>query len=191
MILVNFKDGKSLQLDPTKRRDLESLDSVVVQSQISRVSILSEGFRVDLPTMAKGYTRVWLELLKKDGVLKGERVCLRLENQVIKATLYYSESRVVVDIFQFFLLYFCVIVDLMDRTNIPDNNTELLRKLYKLVEDIYERQQDLIIEVKLLRESTEKQRNRICDIEDHCARRPSICADKTPFPKLVIGNCDE
>lgn len=100
MILVNFKGGRTIQLDPSKRHDLESLDSIVVQSQISRISILSSsGMRVDLPAKDDGYTRVWLELLKKNNVMKGERVCLRMNNQVIKATLYYSDFRVVIDIF--------------------------------------------------------------------------------------------
>jgi hypothetical protein len=100
VILVNCKGGSTISLDPTKRHDLESLDSTITQLQISRVSILSSsGHRVDLPTVEEGYTRVWLELLRKDNELKGERVCLRMKNRVLKATLYYSDSRVVIDIF--------------------------------------------------------------------------------------------
>jgi hypothetical protein len=100
MILVNCKNGDTLVLDPRIREDLEKLDSSVVQFRISRVSILThKGQRVDLPTMEGGYYRVWLESVKGHGELRGERICLRMKDCVIKATLYYSDSRVVVDIF--------------------------------------------------------------------------------------------
>jgi hypothetical protein len=100
LILVNCKNGDTIILDPRIREDLEKLDSPIVQLRISRVSILTnKGQRVDLPTIEGGYSRVWIETLKGHGEIRGERVCLRMNDRVIKSTLYYSDSRVVIDIF--------------------------------------------------------------------------------------------
>lgn len=49
--------------------------------------------------MDGGYSRVWLENVKGRGETRGERICLRMKDLIIKATLYYSDSRVVIDIF--------------------------------------------------------------------------------------------
>lgn len=100
MILVNCKNGDTIVLDPRVRGDLERLDSSILQTQISRISILShKGQRVDLPTVEGGYSRVWLEVVKGHNEIRGERVCLRMGDKVLKSTLYYSDSRVVIDIF--------------------------------------------------------------------------------------------
>ena len=98
MILVSLRDGDSIKLDPRKRGDLTALDSPEFLKRVSRVAILSDkGFRTDLPSNDNGMTRIWLELVIYDNDLKGERVCMMIRGRIFKATLFYSDERVVLE----------------------------------------------------------------------------------------------
>lgn len=42
---------------------------------------------------------MWIEqVVEKDGKLRGERFCMKMKNVLVKATLYYSDKRVVFDL---------------------------------------------------------------------------------------------
>lgn len=98
MILVHFKNGNTLKLNPADPQDLIALDHPYNQRNIRRVSIFDrEGHRVDLPRMANSNSRIWIEFLSKNGMAKGERVSMRNKNQMLQITLYFSDGRVVVD----------------------------------------------------------------------------------------------
>ena len=99
MILVHYKDGLTRKLDPLSEAELVLLDSPREQVNISRVAILDDnGHRVDLPSVTNRTSRVWIELVSSSDIPKGERVCMRFGNRLLKATLYYSDSRVVIDL---------------------------------------------------------------------------------------------
>jgi hypothetical protein len=99
VILLQLQDGKTRRVDPRNESQLLSLDDLQFQRQIRRVSILDEkGKRVDLPLNKNGAFIMWLEIVTKGGVLKGEKFCMRNGSVLLTATLYYSDSRVVFDI---------------------------------------------------------------------------------------------
>ena len=82
-------------------------------------------------------------------------------------------------------------LELMTDSSSSINDSELLLNLYGLMKQFHEKQQEMLIEIKLLRESIENQRTRLSSMEERCARRPSICGSKTPFPRLVSGDKHE
>lgn len=99
MILLHLKDGSTQRIDPTTEAELLSLDDRSYQRQIRRVAILDEtGRRVDLPLNRNGSFIMWLELVRKGGIVKGERFCMRNGRILLRATLYYSDNRVVFDL---------------------------------------------------------------------------------------------
>ena len=99
MILVHYKDGITDRLDPTDEHGLRALDSPHIQSQIRRVAILGEsGHRVDLPPFKNGVNRIWIELVRNGEDIRGERICVMRNREVLKVTLYYSDGRVVLDL---------------------------------------------------------------------------------------------
>lgn len=99
MILVHYRDGITKKLDPVNAEELCFLDSPTEQKQVSRIAIIDgSGHRVDLPAVANGTSRMWVELVRDNRSIKGERVCMRRGKQVLKVTLYYSDGRVVVDL---------------------------------------------------------------------------------------------
>jgi len=99
MILVQLASGRTDRIDPTKQQDLKLLDSPSYQRHIRRVSVIDNaGKRVDMPLNRNGIFFMWLELLECDGVVKGEIFGMRTSNILLRATLYYSDNRVVIDI---------------------------------------------------------------------------------------------
>jgi hypothetical protein len=99
MLLIQLESGKTDKLDPRIESDLIQLDSSSYQKQIRRVSIIdSKTKRVDLPLNKNGRFFMWCETINKSGEIRGECFCMRTNHILIKATLYYSDSRVVVDI---------------------------------------------------------------------------------------------
>lgn len=56
------------------------------------------GRRTDLPLNRNGVYRMWIELVSKRGQIKGERFCMRTNKLLLRATLYYSDSRIVFDL---------------------------------------------------------------------------------------------
>lgn len=99
MIIVHYKDGLTRKLDPLSEVELVVLDSPREQRNISRVAILdNNGHRVDLPSITDHTSRVWIELVSSSDIPKGERVCMILGKTFLKATLYYSDGRVVIDL---------------------------------------------------------------------------------------------
>lgn len=98
MILVNLRNGTTLKLDPEKEMDRQAIEHPYNQSAITRVSIIDlEGHRVDMPPMKSKSTRVWIETLSTNGVVKGERISMRFGTVILQATLYFSDGRVVID----------------------------------------------------------------------------------------------
>ena len=99
MILVHCNDGRTLKLDPNNPQDRVALDPSYNQRSIRRVSVLNgKGSRIDLPPLRNRGTRVWIEIVSKNGESRGERVCFRNGSSVLEATLFYSDDRVVIDI---------------------------------------------------------------------------------------------
>jgi hypothetical protein len=99
VFLLQLKDGSTKRIDPSIDSELFSLDDRSFQKQIRRVAILDEnGKRVDLPLNKNGAFVMWLERVEKGGVQKGERFCMRNGRILLRATLYYSDSRVVFDL---------------------------------------------------------------------------------------------
>ena len=67
--------------------------------KVRRVAVADgDGKRVDLPLNKNGVYRMWMEVVEKDGEYKGERFCMRSSVVTMRATLYYSDSRVVIDL---------------------------------------------------------------------------------------------
>ncbi len=99
MILLHLKDGSTQRIDPKIETELLSLDNRSFQRQIRRVAILDEnGRRVDLPLNRNGSFIMWLEIVKKGEIIKGERFCMRSGRISLRATLYYSDNRIVFDL---------------------------------------------------------------------------------------------
>lgn len=99
MILLHLNDGSTKRIDPNVDSELSSLDNRSFQKQVRRVAILDEsGRRVDLPLNKNGSFIMWLEKVEKGGLRKGERFCMRDGRILLRATLYYSDSRVVFDL---------------------------------------------------------------------------------------------
>ena len=99
MVILHLEDGTARQLDPRIDDDIRILDDTSFQKTVRRVAIAdSDGKRVDLPLNRNGVYRFWIERLEHNGELKGERFCMRSTILVMKATLYYSDSRVVIDL---------------------------------------------------------------------------------------------
>jgi len=98
VILVHLTNGTTLKLDPAVQRDREAIDHPYNQRGISRVSILDrEGHRADLPPLKGRNTRIWIEFLSKNGMVKGERVNMRYGKRILQTTLYFSDGRVVIN----------------------------------------------------------------------------------------------
>lgn len=97
MILVQLSSGSTIRIDPRNGDEIYVLDQPLIQADIRRVSLLNMGFRVDLPRSQKRGDRVWVETITNDGMLRGERVYLRRGRSVLRASLYYSDGRVVLD----------------------------------------------------------------------------------------------
>jgi hypothetical protein len=99
VLLLQLSNGQTHKLDPRVEEDLCVLDNHLIQRQIRRVSILNgRGHRVDLPLNVDGIYRLWVEQIRKNGSVKGERFCMKTESLLIRALLYYSDGRVVFDI---------------------------------------------------------------------------------------------
>jgi hypothetical protein len=72
---------------------------VALQKKVRRVAISDgDGKRVDLPFNKNGVYRMWIERVKKNNKIRGERFCMRNDLLILKATLYYSDNRVVLDL---------------------------------------------------------------------------------------------
>jgi len=97
LILVHFKDGTTKKLDPTIEDELRALDDPSLQKQVTRVAIVHDGRRVDLPARKRRFNRVWIERVMNGEALKGERVCMLARQTVLQVTLFYSDGRVVID----------------------------------------------------------------------------------------------
>jgi len=98
VILVHYKNGITSKLDPTDELSLRALDSPKVQSQIRRVAILDGyGHRVDLPSFKNGINRIWIEIVRNGDEIRGERICVMRNREILKVTMYYSDGRVVLD----------------------------------------------------------------------------------------------
>lgn len=99
MLILHLDNGTSIRLDPRNDADLHSLDLVSLQKRIRRVAISDgDGKRVDMPLNKNGVYRMWIELIEKGNEIRGERFCMRNDLLIMKATLYYSDSRVVFDL---------------------------------------------------------------------------------------------
>lgn len=99
MVLLQLQDGSTVRLDPRRDDDLRYLDAIELQKKVRRAAILDEhGKRIDLPLNRNGVFRMWMEQVGKNGTIRGERFCLRTHGLLMKATLYYSDMRVVVDL---------------------------------------------------------------------------------------------
>lgn len=97
MILVHFKDGTTKKLDPNVEDELRAIDVPTIQRQVTRVAIIHDGKRVDLPARKRKFNRVWIEKVTNDDCVKGERVCMLAGKTVLQVTLFYSDGRVVID----------------------------------------------------------------------------------------------
>ena len=99
MILLQLDTGLTEKLDPRDDTDLCRLDKHQFHRQIRRVSLLDgNGRRVDLPLNRHGIYRMWIERVCKNGIVKGERFYMKTNNFLIRATLFYSDGRVVFDV---------------------------------------------------------------------------------------------
>ena len=100
MILINFRDGQTRKLEPFSESDFRVLDDPDIQGTISRVSIIdARGSRIDLPRINEKFSRVWLEPIFNSNMLKGVRVCLRIDkHKTLSACHFYSDGRVVLDV---------------------------------------------------------------------------------------------
>lgn len=99
MVLLHLENGSTCRLDPRRAVDLRVLDEVKLQRQVKRAAILDkDGKRVDLPLNHNGVYRMWMEQVSKGGIIRGERFCMRTRGFLMKTTLYYSDSRVVIDL---------------------------------------------------------------------------------------------
>ena len=99
MVLLHLDDGSTQRLDPRRPGDLRFLDSTAAQRRVRRVALVDDGGkRVDLPLNRNGIFRMWMEQIEKGGTLRGERFCMRTRSLLMKATLFYSDSRVVIDL---------------------------------------------------------------------------------------------
>jgi hypothetical protein len=100
MILVHLNSGKVIKVDPRNRIDADKLHNPEIQPKISRVAIVTDkGNRIDLPKLKSQYNRVWSELVNLGSTIRGERLCIRYGRTVLKSTYYYSDDRIVVDIY--------------------------------------------------------------------------------------------
>lgn len=98
MFLINFKNGDTYKLDPISNpADVYFLDSPETVKQISRVSFLINGNRIDLPRIRKSY-RVWIEIIKKDNVIKGEKLCIRIGRLQMNFIRYIFDNRIRIDL---------------------------------------------------------------------------------------------
>jgi hypothetical protein len=97
LILVHFKDGTTKKLDPNVEVELRALDDPTTQRQVTRVAIIHDGKRVDLPARKRKFNRVWIERVVNGDSTKGERVCMLAGKTVLQVTLFYSDGRVVID----------------------------------------------------------------------------------------------
>lgn len=99
MICVHIKDGNTIHLDPTIENNLCYLDNRRKNKLIRRVAIIDKnGKRTDLPLNKNGAFIIWIELVKCGDYIKGERVCMKNSYFLLRATLYYSDLRVVLDL---------------------------------------------------------------------------------------------
>lgn len=99
MVILHLNNGATLQLDPCCDVDLRVLDNPITQKKVRRVALSDgNGKRVDLPLNKGGVYRMWIERVEKNQEIRGERFCMRSDYLVVKATLYYSDSRVVFDL---------------------------------------------------------------------------------------------
>jgi hypothetical protein len=99
VIILHLDDGSVQRLDPRREDDLRSLDSTSTQKKVRRVAVADgDGKRVDLPINKNGIYRMWMEVVEKNGEVRGERFCMRSSVVTMRATLYYSDSRVVIDL---------------------------------------------------------------------------------------------
>src|SRR4030042_2376315 len=100
VILINFRDGQTRKLEPFSESDFRILDDPDIQGTISRVSIIdARGSRIDLPRINEKFSRVWLEPIFNSNMLKGVRVCLRIDkHKTLSACHFYSDGRVVLDV---------------------------------------------------------------------------------------------
>lgn len=100
MVLLHLKNGLVQKLNPRVDTDLCFLDTLNTfeKTSIRRVALLDEaGRRTDLPIIDDPTSKLWIERLDKNGDIKGERVCVKTKRYFFKATLYYSDNRVVLD----------------------------------------------------------------------------------------------
>ena len=99
MIILHLEDGTVLHLDPRRDDEIRLLDFNSLQKVVRRVAIADgDGKRVDLPLNKNGVYRMWMEVVEKKGKIKGERFCMRSSIAIMRATLYYSDNRVVIDL---------------------------------------------------------------------------------------------
>lgn len=99
MVILHLDNGTTVRLDPRQDADLCALDNPSIQKKVRRVAISDgNGKRVDLPLNRGGVYRMWIERVENGNEIRGERFCMRSDVLVVKATLYYSDSRVVFDL---------------------------------------------------------------------------------------------
>jgi len=100
VILVHLKSGNTFKLNAENPQDCSALDHTYNQKGISRVSILDDdGHRVDLPSLKNRNTRVWIEPILHGNEIRGERVSLRNGREIMQVSSYFSDGRVVIDIY--------------------------------------------------------------------------------------------
>jgi len=99
VVLLQLDTGSTEKLDPRVHSDLCRLDIPKYHRQVRRVSLLDgKGRRVDLPVNRNGIYLMWMEQVKKGNELKGERFCMKTKTMLLRATMYYSDGRVVFDL---------------------------------------------------------------------------------------------
>lgn len=98
MILIHFIDGSTQKI--SSLCEYSSIDSRIIQQRISRMSFIDgQGHRVDLLSRKSKFSRVWIEAVKKNNDIKAERVCFLVNKSILKATHYFSDNRVIIDLY--------------------------------------------------------------------------------------------
>jgi hypothetical protein len=99
VVLLQLESGRTDRLDPRVDADLCLLDKPKYHRQVRRVSLLDDnGRRVDLPLNKNGIYTMWIERVEKNDEIRGERFCMKTKQMLFRATMYYSDGRVVFDI---------------------------------------------------------------------------------------------
>lgn len=99
MILVHLKNGQTVKLNAANKQDCVALDHSYNQKGISRIALLNDkGGRLDLPIVRGRSSRVWLETINNGKEIRGERVGIRNGRLVMRASVYFSDGRFVLDL---------------------------------------------------------------------------------------------